>query len=197
MGNLTSVCVFCGSSRGGDPAYVEVARRTGTEIARRGLTLVYGAGNIGLMGAVADAALEAGGKVVGVIPRSLVEWEVAHADLTELHVVGSMHERKALMADRSDSFVALPGGMGTWEELCEVLTWVQLGIHRKPVGVLNVRGYYDPLLSLFDTAVRERFVRSEHRALLTVEQDDPAVLLNRLTAWEPPALDKFLDRDET
>ncbi|HVK03695.1 MAG TPA: TIGR00730 family Rossman fold protein [Armatimonadaceae bacterium] len=194
---LRSVCVFCGSSSGERPEYRAAAEATGREIARRGLTLVYGAGNVGLMGAVADAALAADGAVVGVIPQALVEWEVAHASLTELHVTHSMHERKAMMAERADAFLALPGGLGTFEELCEILTWNQLGFLRKPVGLLNVAGYYDGLLGLLDHAVRERFLRPAHRALLLDEPSDPARLLDRLAEFEPPLLDKFIDRDET
>lgn len=197
MTSLRSLCVFCGSSPGARPKYREAAQSLGREAARRGITLVYGAGNVGLMGALADAALEAGGKVIGAIPQSLVDWEVAHDSLTEIVVVQSMHERKAWMADRADAFVALPGGMGTWEELCEVLTWAQLGIHRKPVGLLNVAGYYDPLLALFDTAVRERFLRPEHRALLLSEPSNPAALLDALAAWTPVEVGKYLDRDQT
>jgi TIGR00730 family protein len=191
-----SVCVFCGSSAGAHPEYREAAAALGREVARRGITLIYGAGNIGLMGTVADAALAAGGRVVGVIPQSLVEWEVAHEGLTERYITHSMHERKAMMADRADAFLALPGGLGTFEELCEILTWNQLGLMRKPVGLLNVRGYYDGLLGLLDHAVRERFLRPEHRALLLDEPSDPARLLDRLEAYQPPILDKFIDRDE-
>lgn len=194
--NLTSICVFCGSSRGARPEYVESARGLGVEIARRGLTLVYGAGNVGLMGTLADAALAEGGKVVGVIPQSLVEWEVAHDRLTERHIVRSMHERKAMMADRADAFIALPGGLGTFEELFEILTWAQLGLHRKPFGLLNVAGYYNPLLAMLDNAVVERFLRPEHRGLVLAETV-PTNLLDRLALYEPPTLDKFIDRDQT
>src|SRR5262245_4943907 len=147
---LTSICVFCGSSRGSRPDYAAAAAQLGELLARRGIRLVYGAGNIGLMGVVADAALAAGGQVVGVIPRMLVEKELAHRGLSELRIVGTMHERKAQMADLSDAFIALPGGLGTLEELCEVLTWAQLGIHAKPVGCLNVCGYFTALGELFD-----------------------------------------------
>jgi uncharacterized protein (TIGR00730 family) len=195
--NLQSICVFCGSSRGARPEYLEAAQAMGRAIAQRGLTLVYGAGNIGLMGALADAALAEGGRVVGVIPQSLVEWEVAHEGLTERYIVGSMHERKAMMADRADAFIALPGGLGTFEELFEILTWAQLGLHRKPFGLLNVAGYFDALLALLDNAVAERFLRPEHRGLVLAEPDDPARLLDHLAAYEPPTLDKFIDRDET
>ena len=147
------------------------------------------------MGAIADSVLEAGGEVIGVIPEALVGWEVAHTGLTDLRVVASMHERKALMADLSDGFVALPGGFGTFEELCEVLTWSQLGIHTKPCAVLNVDGYFDALCRLFDHAVEERFVRPVHRALL-IEDRDPVRLLERLAEFQPPPLDKWIDHDE-
>jgi uncharacterized protein (TIGR00730 family) len=194
--DIHSLCVFCGSSKGGRPAYAEAARRVGREVAARGWTLVYGAGNIGLMGELADAALSAGGRVVGVIPESLVGWEVAHTGLTELHVVRTMHERKAMMADLSDAFLALPGGYGTLDEFCEILTWAQLGLHRKPCGLLNVLGYYDALLALLDTGVRERFLRPEHRALILNERDDVSALLDRLVAYSPTLLGKYIDRDD-
>lgn len=192
---MRRVCVFCGSSRGSRPAYEAAARETGALLAARGSGLVYGGGNVGLMGAVADAALAAGGEVIGVIPEALVGWEVAHAGLTELRVVASMHERKALMADLSDAFIALPGGFGTFEELCEVLTWSQLGFHAKPCGLLNVEGYFDPLLALFNRAVEERFLRPAHRTL-ALEERDPARLLDLLDAYQPPPIDKWIDRDE-
>jgi uncharacterized protein (TIGR00730 family) len=163
---------------------------------RRGIGLVYGGGRVGLMGAIADAVLEEGGEVTGVIPFALDAREVAHRGLTELRVVSSMHERKAMMADLSDAFVALPGGYGTFEEFCEVLTWSQLGLHPKPCGLLNVENYYGRLLSLFDHAVAERFVRPEHRALV-LEAEDPEALLDALEAFRPPALEKWLDREET
>jgi len=147
------------------------------------------------MGALADAALAAGGDVIGVIPEALLEWEVAHIGLPDLRIVGSMHERKALMADLADAFVALPGGFGTLEELCEVLTWSQLGLHAKACGLLNVAGYFDPLLALFDHAVEERFVRPAHRALV-LQSENPAILLDLLTRYEVAPLDKWIDRDE-
>jgi uncharacterized protein (TIGR00730 family) len=189
------ICVFCGSSRGSRPSYVEVAQRLGTALARRGTGLVYGGGRVGLMGALADAALAEGGEVIGIIPEPLLAWEVAHAGLTDLQVVGSMHERKARMADLADAFVALPGGFGTLEEFCEVLTWSQLGLHAKPCGLVNVEGYYDPLLALLDHAVVERFVRPEHRALV-LEAAEPELLLDLLAGYEPPALTKWIDREE-
>jgi uncharacterized protein (TIGR00730 family) len=174
-----AVCVFCGSSAGSRPEYADAARRLGRELAGHGLELVYGAGHVGLMGVLADAALEAGGRVVGVIPGALVARELAHRGLTELHVVETMHQRKALMADRSDAFVALPGGFGTADELFEILTWAQLGIHQKPVGLLNVLGYFDPLLGWVGHCVREGFLRSQHRQLLLVG-DEPSALVGRL-----------------
>lgn len=190
------ICVFCGSSVGGRPEYEAAATEMGLALAHRGIGLVYGAGNIGLMGIVADSVLAAGGEVIGVIPEALVAREVAHDGLTELHVVKSMHERKAMMADLSDAFVAMPGGFGTFEEFCEVLTWSQLSIHTKPCALLNVAGYYDPLLALFNHAVSERFLRPEHRALV-LEETDPDRLLDRLATFQPPPLDKWIDRDET
>jgi hypothetical protein len=182
---VEAVCVFCGSSSGADPVYREAASHLGAEIARRGLELVYGAGDVGLMGVLADAALEAGGRVFGVIPQALVEREVAHRGLSELRVVGTMHERKALMADRAGAFVALPGGFGTLDELFEILTWAQLGIHRKPVGLLNVNGFFDPLLAWMDRCVAEGFLRPQHRQLLLVGREPGRLLDAVLTA--PPA----------
>lgn len=192
---LRRVCVFCGSSRGARQEYEAAARSVGSLLAQRGIGLVYGGGNVGLMGALADAALAAGGEVIGVIPEALLEWEVAHTGLPDLRIVHSMHERKALMADLSDAFVALPGGFGTLEELCEVLTWSQLGLHAKACGLLNVAGYFDPLLALFDHAVEERFVRPAHRALV-LQSEDPAHLLDLLARYEAAPLDKWIDRDE-
>lgn len=167
----------------------------GEELARRGIGLVYGGGAVGLMGTCADAVLAAGGEVIGIIPHGLVVREAAHPKLADLRVVDSMHERKALMARLSDAFVSLPGGMGTIEETCEMLTWAQLGIHGKPCGLLNVEGYYDGLLSFFDGAVAEGFVRAEHRRLL-VEATDSAALLDALEAYDAPRLEKWITRDE-
>jgi uncharacterized protein (TIGR00730 family) len=189
---MKSVCVFCGSSPGSDPAYLAAARETGRALARRGLRLVYGGGSVGLMGAVADAALEAGGEVTGVIPRALQLRELAHSRLTTLHVVGSMHERKARMAALAEGFLALPGGMGTLEELAEILTWAQLGLHARPVGVLDVAGYFAPLVGFFDRATSEGFLRPEHRRLLLVG-DDPGALLDRFAAWEAPPVERWID----
>jgi uncharacterized protein (TIGR00730 family) len=190
---MKRICVFCGSSPGHDPRYLEAARTMGHTLARRGLGLVYGGGSVGLMGAVADAALAAGGEVIGVIPQVLQIRELAHRSLTTLHVVGSMHERKALMAELSDGFVALPGGMGTLEELSEVLTWAQLGLHARPIGLLDVAGYYQPLADFFDRAVGAGFLRPAHRALLLVGHE-PGALLDRFAAWRGPAVDHVLDR---
>lgn len=193
---MKRICVFCGSSPGVRPAYEAAARETGRALVRRGLGLVYGGGRVGLMGSIADAVLAEGGEVVGVIPAALAAREVAHTGLTELRVVSSMHERKALMAELSDAFIALPGGYGTFEEFCEVLTWSQLGIHPKPCGLLNVAGYYDRLLSLFDQAVEEGFVRPAHRSLV-LEGDDPDALLDALRSFRPPPVEKWLAPDET
>src|SRR4051812_36448175 len=179
MPNRPHVCVFCGSSRGSRPAYNEAARRTGSALARHGLGLVYGGGRVGLMGVVADAALAEGGRVVGVIPDPLATKEVAHGGLTELHVVGGMHERKALMARLSAGFLTLPGGIGTYEEFFEILTWFALGLHPKPIGILNVETYFNPLLSLLDHGVAERFIRPRDVAVLDVS-DQPESLVEDL-----------------
>jgi len=187
------ICVFCGSSSGSRPAYTEAARRLGRLLAERGIGLVYGGSHLGLMGTVADAVLAAGGAVTGVIPRMLVEKEAAHRQLADLRVVGSMHERKALMAELADGFIAMPGGFGTLEEFCEMLTWAQLGVHRKPCGLLNVEGFYDPLLALLDHAVRERFLKPVNRDLLLAETV-PETLLDRMARVPPPPVDKWLDR---
>jgi uncharacterized protein (TIGR00730 family) len=189
---MKRVCVFCGSSIGTNPAYLDAARRTGRTLARRGIGVVYGGGGVGLMAAVADAALEAGGEVVGVIPRALQLRELAHDGLTALHVVGSMHERKAKMAELAEGFVALPGGMGTLEEFAEILTWAQLGLHVRPCGLLDVAGYYRPLVAFFDHAEAEGFLRPEHRALVLVA-DDPDALVDRFLAWQPPRLQRWID----
>ncbi len=184
---MKRICVFCGSATGARPAYAEAARDLGEALVARGLGLVYGGGSVGLMGVLADAVLAAGGEVIGVIPGPLASRELAHAGLTALHVVDSMHERKAMMASLCDGFVALPGGLGTFEETLEVLTWAQLGIHRKPVGVLNVEGYWDGLRHLLAHAVGEGFVRPEYAALLLFGTT-AAELLDRVAAWRSPAL---------
>lgn len=184
------ICVFCGAMDGFDPAYLRTASEVGKSLAERGIGVVYGGGRVGCMGAVADAALAAGGEVIGVIPQRLATQEIAHEGLTQLHVVHSMHERKALMADLSDAFIALPGGYGTWDEFCEILTWSQLGIQRKAHALLNVNGYYDPLLAMADRAVAEGFLRDVHRASL-LSDDDPARLLDRLSSYSAPFVDKW------
>jgi hypothetical protein len=189
---MERICVFCGSSSGRSPEYVEAARATGSALAARGIGLVYGGGSVGLMGEVANAALAAGGEVVGVIPRALELRELAHGGLTKLHVVGSMHERKAKMAELADAFIALPGGLGTLEELFEILTWAQLGLHARPCGLLDVAGYYEPLVAFFDRAVSEGFVRPEHRRLFVVERA-PEPLVERFTAWQPPHVERWID----
>ncbi len=171
-----SVCVYCGSRPGADPAFGQAAHAFGVALAQRGWQLVYGGGHAGLMGRVADAALAAGGRVVGVIPQGLMRRELGHRGLNELHVVDSMHERKQLMAERSDAFVALPGGIGTFEELFEVWTWRQLGIHDKPLGLLNVAGYYDGLLAFLAQTVRQRFLAERQHAMLTVDTSPDALL---------------------
>ena len=189
------ICVFCGSNSGIDPAYRRAAAQLATVLVERGIELVYGGGNIGLMGVLADTALAAGGRVIGVIPESLMAREVGHRGLTELRVVNSMHERKALMADLSDGFIALPGGFGTFEEFCEVVTWSQLGIHEKPCGLLNVDGYYDSLLLLFDNAVSEGFLHPDNRALV-LDAEDPEALLTKMAQFAPTGTAKWISREE-
>jgi uncharacterized protein (TIGR00730 family) len=193
---IRTLCVFCASSDGADPRYVAAARTLGALAAASGRRIVYGGGNTGLMGALADAAMAAGGEVVGLMPRHLVDREVAHHGITRLEVVASMHERKARLAELADGFVALPGGLGTLEEFTEIWTWGQLGLHAKPYGLLNVAGYYDPLLAFLDHAVSERFVRPEHRAMVRVA-DDPAALMAAMESAPPPAQPKYLDRAAT
>ena len=190
------ICVYAGSNPGADPAYGEAAADLARVLTGRGIGVVYGGARVGLMGILADTALEAGGEVIGVMPRGLVDREIGHTGLTELHVVASMHERKALMAELSDGFVALPGGAGTLEELIEVYTWSQLGLHAKPMGVLNVNGYYDGLAALLDHAVREGFLRREHRAAMHAEPTAEA-LLERFDGWRPSGMGKWLDRTGT
>jgi uncharacterized protein (TIGR00730 family) len=187
------LCVFTGSSPGAHPDYADAARALGGELAAAGIGLVYGGASVGLMGVVADAALDAGADVVGVIPQALVDREIAHPGVSDLRVVGSMHERKALMADLADGFIALPGGMGTLEELFEVYTWTQLGLHSKPLGLLDVRGYYDRLAAFLDHAVQERFLTPEHREMLVVEER-PGALIDAFRRWRPPVRTKWIDR---
>ncbi|HEY8523441.1 MAG TPA: TIGR00730 family Rossman fold protein [Acidimicrobiales bacterium] len=190
--SITRLTVFCGSSPGADPAHLETATALGRELAERGIGLVYGGAHLGLMGALADAALDAGGDVIGVMTEALVDAEIAHTGLPELHVVPTMHERKALMADLGDGFCMLPGGYGTLDEFCEAVTWTQLGIHHKPCGVLDPTGYYAPLLELLDRATEQRFIRPEHRGLVLAAKTVPD-LLDRLETWTPLPLAKWLD----
>jgi hypothetical protein len=190
------VCVFCGSSVGNQPAYADAAEAMGTLLARRGIGLVYGGGNVGLMGVIAEAALAAGGEVIGVIPQSLFDREIAHTGVTDLRVVDSMHTRKAMMADLSDAFIAMPGGVGTFEELFEAVTWTQLGLHRKPCGLLNVNAFYSPLAAFIDQAVTEGFIKPVHRSIITVDSD-PARLLDTLAAIRLPDAPKWITRAET
>ena len=193
---MKRVCVFCGSSNGARRAYPDAAKSLGRALARRSIGLVYGGGNIGLMGAIADIVIESGGEVIGVIPDALVGRELAHREVSELLVVRSMHERKAKMAELSDAFIAMPGGFGTFEEFCEIITWAQLGLHRKPCGILNVEGYYDPLLTLFDQAVAEGFVYPENRRLV-IQETDPDRLLDLLATYIPSRTEKWIDRDDS
>jgi uncharacterized protein (TIGR00730 family) len=193
---MKSVCVFCGSSSGANGVYLETARELGRIMAGQGVRLVYGGADVGLMGAVADAALEAGGEVVGVIPDFLQRKELAHKGLTELVTVDSMHERKARMADLSDGFIALPGGMGTLEEFCEVVTWAQLGLHKKPCGLLNAAGYYAPLMEFFERMTTECFIKEAHKNLV-LAASSPAALLETMRDFKPVTVEKWIDRDKT
>jgi uncharacterized protein (TIGR00730 family) len=196
MTAIRRLAVFCGSSTGDAPAYAAAARELGTTLARRGIGLVYGGASVGLMGTVADAAIAAGGEVIGVIPEALVRKEVAHGGPVDLRIVGSMHERKALMAELGCGFVALPGGIGTLEELFEVWTWAQLGYHAKPCALLNVDGFYDPLIAFLEGVVAHRFLKDAHRSMLIVA-DAPDDLLARLAAYEPPVVGKWLAGEDT
>jgi hypothetical protein len=190
---MKRICVFCGSNAGKGAKYRALAVRLGHALARRGLGLVYGGGCVGLMGTIADAVLERGGEVIGVIPEDLVRKEVAHKGLADLRVVGSMHERKALMARLSDGFVAMPGGFGTLDEFCEILTWAQLGLHQKPCGILNVDGYFDLFLKFIDHSVSEGFISANHRGLI-LESSEPDVLLEGFATYKPASLDKWLKK---
>jgi uncharacterized protein (TIGR00730 family) len=194
---MRRLCVFCGSSTGNRAVFADSARRLAAAMTKRRLGLVYGAGNIGLMGILADEVLRAGGEVIGVIPQALVDREVAHEGLTQRHIVSTMHERKALMADLADGFVALPGGFGTADELFEILTWAQLGLHARPIGLLNVAGFFDPLLAWLDHMVADGFLRPEHRALL-LTATEPEALLDRLLSYHansmPPKWIADVDR---
>ena len=194
VASIRRVCVFCGSNRGRHGSYAEATAGLGRELARRQIELVYGGGNVGLMGILADTVLAGGGRVIGVIPQALMDQEVGHRGLPDLRVVQTMHERKALMAELADGFLALPGGLGTFEELLEILTWAQLGLHAKPCALLNVNGFFDPLLRLLDHAVDERFIRAAHRSHIVVA-DDPGSALEQMT--RPPAahVEKWIDRE--
>ncbi|HEX2693012.1 MAG TPA: TIGR00730 family Rossman fold protein [Gemmatimonadaceae bacterium] len=192
MSEIRRLAVFCGSNPGARPSYVDAARKFGRLLAERGVGIVYGGSSVGLMAALADSALDDLGEVVGVIPRVLVEREVANTSLTDLRIVDSMHQRKALMAELADGFVALPGGIGTLEEFFEAWTWAQLGMHAKPCGLLNVDGYFDPLLEFLDRAVEEKFVRDVHRSMVIVESD-PMKLLERFDVYAPPRVVKWIN----
>ncbi len=194
--SLKHLCVFCGSSSGTRPQYAQAARRLGRVFLSEGIGLVYGGASVGVMGQIADTVLAGGGKVIGVIPRGLAHKEVAHAGLTDLRIVDSMHERKALMAELVDGFIALPGGLGTFEEFFEVLTWCQLGIHRKPCALLNTEGYYDKLVGLIDHAIDEGFVRSEHRSMVVVDHD-PQTLIEKMRSAELPHVRTWITRQQT
>jgi uncharacterized protein (TIGR00730 family) len=189
---MNRICVFCGSSSGTDPAYAAAAVKLGKALARREIELVYGGGTVGLMGILANAALDAGGRVIGVIPKALQLRELAHPKLSSLYVTGTMHERKGKMAELAQGFIALPGGLGTLEEFAEIVTWAQLGIHARPCGLLDVKGYYRPLVQFLDQAVKEGFVSPLHRGLIMVESD-PDALLDRFAAWKPLAIEKWVD----
>jgi uncharacterized protein (TIGR00730 family) len=196
LASLRSICVFCGSSVGSSPIYVDAAERTGRLLASLGISVVFGGGGVGLMGALADATLDAGGDVIGVIPEQLVRRELGHRELSELLIVVSMHERKATMAELSDAFIALPGGPGTLEEFCEIWTWAQLGIHAKPVGLLNVDGYYSTLLRFLDEMCDKGFISQQNRDLILVESD-PAALLDRLGSYQPEHVPAWLRLEAT
>ena len=188
------LCVFCGSSHGANSVYADTAKNLGSELARRGIELVYGGGNVGLMGVIADATLAAGGKVIGVIPEALMAKELGHKSIQDLRVVKTMHERKALMAELSDGFIAMPGGIGTFEEFFEIVTWAQLGFHSKPCALLNVNGFYDPLLQLVDHAIAEQFVKPKQRELVVVESDF-STLLDRMARHHVPYEPKWIGKE--
>jgi hypothetical protein len=193
---IRRICVFCGSNPGGDPAYAAATRELGRLFAREGIALVYGGGSVGLMGELADTVLSSGGEAIGVIPHALWAREVGHRGLTDLRIVDTMHERKAMMADLADAFIALPGGLGTLEEIFEIWTWAQLGLHQKPVGFLDVNGYYAPLMQFLDRGVSAKFVKPQHRAIAMIASDAEA-LLRRFENWQPPRVEKWITRDET
>ncbi|HKJ17708.1 MAG TPA: TIGR00730 family Rossman fold protein [Xanthomonadales bacterium] len=193
---MKRICVYCGSNPGRLPEYTEAAEQLGALLASNGMGLVYGGASVGIMGRVADATLRGGSEAIGVIPAALASKEIAHAGLTELHVVESMHERKAMMAELSDGFIALPGGWGTIEEIFEALTWAQLGFHRKPCGLLNIAGYYDHLEAFLEHAMKEQFVKSEYRPMIMIE-NNPEILLDRFRTYQPPKVRKWIEKDQT
>ena len=195
MPELKRICVFCASSSGVRPEYIQAAENVGRLLVKQERSLVYGGGKVGLMGTIANSVLAAGGEVIGVIPHALMLKEVGHTGLTKLRIVNTMHERKALMAELSDAFIALPGGYGTLDEFCEILTWAQLGLHSKPCGILNVNGYYDPLLELFQKSVAEGFLRKQHADMLKVESD-PEVLLQQMSNYQSPQIEKWITENE-
>lgn len=193
---LRRICVYCGSREGNKPIYTEVALQLGRELAERKIELVYGGAAVGVMGAVANGVLEAGGKVTGVLPKMLTHKEVAHSFVTELIIVETMHQRKQIMYELSDAFIALPGGLGTFEELCEILTWQQLGTHQKPTGILNVAGYYDPMLKMFDMATSNDFLSDEHRNMI-VTAESVQEIFNKFDAYVPPKLPFWMRESQT
>jgi hypothetical protein len=192
---MKSITVFCGSNSGLRPEYAEAAQLLAQLLVERQIRLVFGGGKVGLMGIIADTVVQLGGEVIGIIPDSLDQKEVGHRGITTLHVVGSMHERKAMMADLADSFIAMPGGIGTFEEFFEILTWAQLGFHQKPCGLLNVLNYYEPLLKLCDQAVCEGFLRPVHRQLI-LEDSEPQPLLDKMADYRPQAVEKWIDKED-
>jgi uncharacterized protein (TIGR00730 family) len=193
---MKRICVFCGSNPGFRPVYAQAAAELARLLVKLGIGIVYGGGNIGLMGVLADTATAEGGEVIGVIPRALFAKEVGHSGIADLRIVGSMHERKALMAELADGFIAMPGGWGTFDEFCEILTWAQLGLHRKPCGILNTDGYYDPLLAMFDHCVAEGFLKPEYRPMV-LAASGPAGLIEKMRAYRAPSLDKWIDPSQT
>lgn len=193
---MKRICVFCGSNSGIDPVFLETAEKVGKFLARENIELVFGGGRVGLMGKVADTVLANGGRVIGAIPEALAIKEVAHQGLTELHIVDSMHERKALMAELADGFIALPGGFGTFEEFCEIITWAQLGIHQKPCALLNVGGFYDHLIAQFEISANQNFIHEEHRPLVLVESEIEK-LYELMKNYRPPVLEKWIDKSST
>jgi len=192
---MKSLCIYCGSSAGASPSYADAARKLAAAMVENNIALVYGGGNVGLMGIIADEVLRLGGKATGVIPKALLDKEVGHLGLTRLHIVKDMHERKAMMAELCDGFIAMPGGIGTLEELFEIFTWSQLGFHDKPIGLLNVNGFYNGLIAFLDHVVAERFLRAEEAALL-IPEENPRILLDKLKSYRPPRMNKPFDRVE-